>query len=304
MTRITRCPSCDTVYKVGDAQLQQARGWLRCGHCTQAFDSTGLVLAWGPVSGELHHLSPGRAPVVASATVVGEPTSTTRGASERIDLDVFLRTPDRSAPIRSADAELVSFEEALSSFRPIQMPEPRPGGATGPGQFDRSADAQPATVAMSGAAHKSVGFGALATVGLACALLLQLVFVQRSAIVSHWPDTAPGLERACSWLGCQIAALRDPEALVIDSSAIVQRDDDHVLSWTLRNTSSRTLGVTAMEISLLDAQDQVLVRRVVQVSDWGGPETLAPGQVDSAQLAVRIDPVLQVSGYRLLSFYP
>jgi predicted Zn finger-like uncharacterized protein len=297
MTRITRCPSCATVYKVGEAQLQQARGWLRCSHCTQAFDSTGLVLAWGPpISAVPHNLVPDIA--------LGEPTSTTRGASERIDLDVFLRTPDRSTPTRSANSELVAFEEALSSFRPVLMSEPRPGGATDPEQSGRSSDAQPVSVALSGEAQKSLGFGALATVGLACALMLQLVFVQRSAIVSHWPDLGPGLERACSWVGCHIAALRDPEALVIESSAIVQRDNDHVLSWTLRNTSSRTLGLTAMEISLLDAKDQVLVRRVVQVSEWGGPESLAPGEVDAAQLTVRIDPAMTVSGYRLLSFYP
>ena len=29
MNRITRCPSCTTVYQLGDAHLQAAKGWLR-----------------------------------------------------------------------------------------------------------------------------------------------------------------------------------------------------------------------------------------------------------------------------------
>lgn len=46
MSWITRCPACSTTYKVVPDQLKIAQGWLRCGQCQQAFDSTGLVVNW------------------------------------------------------------------------------------------------------------------------------------------------------------------------------------------------------------------------------------------------------------------
>ena len=45
MNRITRCPSCTTVYQLEDAHLQIAQGWLRCGACNHVFDSTGFVFS-------------------------------------------------------------------------------------------------------------------------------------------------------------------------------------------------------------------------------------------------------------------
>jgi predicted Zn finger-like uncharacterized protein len=304
MNRITRCPSCATVYQVCDVQLQQARGWLRCSHCAHVFDSTGLVLDWGPsIASGPPAAAVGFVPVVAIGLVNGEPCATPLGNAERIDLDAFLHTPDPSASSRPASEALASFEQALASFKMPPLQEPGVGLPTGAGQSSPE-DEPPVALAMPKFPPKSVGWEPLATVGLACVLLLQLIFVQRSAIVAHWPAIAPGLERACWWMGCQVEPLRDPKALVIEGSSMVQRDSQHVFSWTLRNTARWAVGVPAVEISLRDAQDQVLLRRVVHASEWGGPASLAPGQADSAQLAVQMDPALPVSGYRLLSFYP
>jgi predicted Zn finger-like uncharacterized protein len=41
---IVSCPHCDTSFQVGDAQLQQAGGRVRCGNCLQVFDgNTGEI---------------------------------------------------------------------------------------------------------------------------------------------------------------------------------------------------------------------------------------------------------------------
>jgi predicted Zn finger-like uncharacterized protein len=39
MTLTTRCPSCSTVFKVAQDQLQLAEGWVRCGRCDEAFEA-------------------------------------------------------------------------------------------------------------------------------------------------------------------------------------------------------------------------------------------------------------------------
>ena len=39
MTLTTRCPSCNTVFKVAQDQLQLAEGWVRCGRCDETFEA-------------------------------------------------------------------------------------------------------------------------------------------------------------------------------------------------------------------------------------------------------------------------
>ena len=46
MTLTTRCPSCNTVFKVSQDQLQLADGWVRCGHCDEAFEAQDALAQW------------------------------------------------------------------------------------------------------------------------------------------------------------------------------------------------------------------------------------------------------------------
>ena len=41
---ISRCPKCDTTFRVTDAQLLVANGKVRCGTCLRIFDATELML--------------------------------------------------------------------------------------------------------------------------------------------------------------------------------------------------------------------------------------------------------------------
>ena len=39
MTLATRCPACDTVFRVVQDQLKVADGWVRCSRCEAVFDA-------------------------------------------------------------------------------------------------------------------------------------------------------------------------------------------------------------------------------------------------------------------------
>lgn len=43
MSLITRCPACDTLFKVVADQLKIAQGWVRCGHCAHVFDASAQL---------------------------------------------------------------------------------------------------------------------------------------------------------------------------------------------------------------------------------------------------------------------
>jgi predicted Zn finger-like uncharacterized protein len=295
MNRITRCPSCTTVYQLGVAHLQAAKGWLRCGACGHVFDSTGLVLRWESAP----DVSAVSAAVSASAETDEAQLSAAKALdvpdlvadpADRIALDGLLKKEDHptSAPARPAQADLAAFEQALSIFKPEPL------------TFEPLANAEKVAAPVPSRAWLAP-YGVM---GLALLLALQLAYVQRDAMVAAWPASEPVIRHVCQSFGCQVEPLRDVEGLVIDSSSLVQRSDDHVLTWSVRNTTRRVVGATAMELSLLDPQGKLVLRTVILPAQAGAPQTLSPGQSWTGSLKVLVSPELVFSDYRLISFYP
>jgi predicted Zn finger-like uncharacterized protein len=279
MNTITCCPSCGTHYQVVTADLQAAQGWLRCGQCGHVFDSTGLVLRWTPAlaASEKPELTP---PLMADDDLVADP-------ADRLVLDDLLKKQDQLTA-KHPSSGLDSFEQALSNFK-TSLPAPVPEGA--PSHSTDSATASPWWMAYS-------------VWVLALGLVLQLGFVKRHAIVASWPESGPVIRHICQSFGCQVSPLRDVEGLVIDSSELIQTDNGHVLRWTIRNQTERPLGTTALEVSLMQDADQLVIRRVLWPEQIGAPEVLAPRQSWSGELALSVDAEKKFSDYRLLSFYP
>lgn len=295
MNWITRCPSCTTIYRLEDAHLQAAKGWLRCGACSHVFDSTGLVLRWAPTPEQPAFSSAvpeSGAPdaVSLSAAQVPQVPDLVADPADRIALEDLLKKEDHSTPVqaRPAQAELADFERALSSFKP----EP---------WTNEPLDSSDEATADVPSRTWLVRFAWLSLVFL---LVLQLTYLQRDVIAAAWPASEPTMRRLCASLGCQISPLRDAEGVVIDSSSLVQRSEDHVLSWSVRNTTRHVLGMTALELSLMDPQGKLVLRTVILPAQTGAPPTLSPGQSWSGSLKVLVSPGLVFSDYRLLSFYP
>jgi predicted Zn finger-like uncharacterized protein len=298
MNRITRCPSCTTVYQLGDAHLQAAKGWLRCGVCGHVFDSAGLVLRWTPAhyvsavssaepaSAAPEDVSLSAVQALHGADMVADPT-------DRIAIEGFLKKEDHSAPfqVRPAQSELAAFEQALSSFKPEPLTlEPL--------------TQQPEKAAVAVPSNSNAWLVPYAVLSLALLLVLQLAYLQRDALVASWPASEPVVRHVCQSFGCQISPLLDADGVVIDSSSLVQRSDDHVLTWSVRNTTRRVVGTTALELSLMDPQGKLVLRTIVLPTQTGAPPTLSSGQSWSGSLKVLVSPGLVFSDYRLLSFYP
>src|SRR6478752_4836797 len=48
MDLFTRCPSCETTFRVTTQQLQASGGQVRCGHCQKIFDAFATLTAQEP----------------------------------------------------------------------------------------------------------------------------------------------------------------------------------------------------------------------------------------------------------------
>ncbi|HEX2544767.1 MAG TPA: DUF3426 domain-containing protein, partial [Ramlibacter sp.] len=148
---------------------------------------------------------------------------------------------------------------------------------------------------------------AFVSLGLAALLLLQVAYQDRDRLALAEPALRPALARMCELLQCTLGPPRQIESIVIDSSGFNRlRADNYRLSFTLRNAARVPVAVPAMELTITDAQDQTIARRVLTPAELGAGEAIAPSGEWSRSVGVALDAggSARVAGYRLLAFYP
>jgi predicted Zn finger-like uncharacterized protein len=143
---------------------------------------------------------------------------------------------------------------------------------------------------------------------LVLTLAAQIAVSQRDRLAAQYPGTTPLLQALCRPMHCQIAPWRHLGAVAIDSSAFVRTGPNGFgFAVTLRNNGSAPIATPALELALIDAQDQPLARRVLNPADWGAPPQLAAyGEFNGAALLTVRGAVdaQAISNYRLAAFYP
>ena len=148
----------------------------------------------------------------------------------------------------------------------------------------------------------------LGAVLLLAALGMQVALTHRSWLAAHAPATAPALNALCAPLGCTVAPYRDLDAILIDSSAFNRTGAASFrFTVTLRNSSAVAVATPALELTLPDAMEQPVVRRVVRAAELHAPPTLgARGEFAGASALdlVGVDNASAITGYRVVAFYP
>lgn len=138
------------------------------------------------------------------------------------------------------------------------------------------------------------------------ALALQVAVQERDRIAALDARARPWLTKLCVPLQCDIAPQRQIADVVIDSSSFNKaRGDSYQLTLAMKSKASIALAMPAVELTLTDAQDQPVLRRVLLPADMGAPSELpARGEWSTAVSVVVTTGGARVAGYRLLAFYP
>ena len=150
----------------------------------------------------------------------------------------------------------------------------------------------------------------LATLGFALSsvLALQVLIQERDEVASALPWLAPSLKVLCQPLNCSLRPQKNIDTILIDNSAFAKLTQDSFrLSLVLRNKSATPVAFPALELTLIDAQDEVLVRRVLLSEElFASADSIEPGADWSPSVEVLLPAAvaLRTSGYRLLAFYP
>jgi predicted Zn finger-like uncharacterized protein len=144
---------------------------------------------------------------------------------------------------------------------------------------------------------------------LLLALAAQAVYAFRDTLAARYPGMRPALVSACGVLGCKVGLPANIDKLVIETGELTTLGGN-AYSYTtlLRNEGALVQAWPSIELTLHDADDKPLVRRVF------GPKDYLPARVpQAAGIAARAEqPVrlhfrlegLEPSGYHIAVFYP
>jgi len=165
-------------------------------------------------------------------------------------------------------------------------------------------------------ARRGIGFvdrhGPLAlAIAALLALLLgaQWTIAERSMIAARVPAVAPALSTVLAPFGLEIGLPRDLGSLTIESFELRASGTPGVLAMSalLRNRADYGVQWPSMQLTLTDAGNRVLVRKVLGPDDYlresRGGEGLPPRAEWPVRLALEADD-LQPAGYSVVLFYP
>ncbi len=136
---------------------------------------------------------------------------------------------------------------------------------------------------------------------------LQWTIDQRDWLAAREPRLTPLLEQLCRPVGCTVEPYRNLNAIVIDGSSF-QRGPANAfqLSFTLRNNDDVPVATPSLELTLTDAQDQMLSRRALRAQDFSASRTLPAHGEFTGTSAFTVDSPdpSAIVGYRVMAFYP
>jgi len=151
---------------------------------------------------------------------------------------------------------------------------------------------------------------AFACLALVVVLAVQIAHAYRGELALLWPGSRPWLGALCREPRCTIPLPQHADLVSIESSELAaERAAAGVLtlSGVLRNRAQFAQALPSLEITLTDAQDRALARRVLVPRDYLGDRAGRDGVFAAgSELSFRLHidaSGLGASGYRLYVFY-
>jgi predicted Zn finger-like uncharacterized protein len=271
----TRCPQCETVFRVTPQQLQASSGQVRCGKCQEVFD------AFAALSAQLPAPEPRAAPSPPGPQPAGP------------DGPAGRRSGAASAAALAAERAAASQADAVMPGEPVTLTLP-----------DELFGAPPVPAARR-------GLWAGGSLLLLAALAAQAIWFFPGELLARLPTAEPQVRTFCAWTGCRVALPRLPDQLFIEASDLQMLDparpSEVLLTATIRNRAPRAQAFPLLELTLTNALNEPTARKVF------GPEVYLASGFDRARglgadqevsLRLYLDTgAVKATGYRLYLFF-
>lgn len=307
MAMVTRCPACDTVFRVSPPQLQARNGTVRCGRCLTVFDGFQTL----STASNLGTPEPAAPDGGASNASPAEPAMSDAEAVETAATE-YEPVPLPPPPEPAFKLESVSATELAAAAGPIPEPAAKSGIAEEAGDYGPAPEQLTIedhlfleeTREAKARSRRLWGAGAAL---LLLALATQAVYAYRGEIAAYYPGVRPYLARMCGTLRCAIVLPQRPRVIAIEASDLQATDPARPgvihLTATLRNHGSYDVGFPALDLVLTNTRDHTLARRIFLPRDYleAGRDPGA-GIPANAEMTINLDldtGDLNAAGFRL-----
>jgi predicted Zn finger-like uncharacterized protein len=289
MVMATRCPSCETVFRVTPQQMQARQGQVRCGRCMTVFDGFRSLTT-----------------LPDGATVESAAATDTAGAAPEPAVNpgsaARAGAADETAASASSEFGLEPAEEAPAPAGTTLYPATAVHAPVGPGiatDLDEEG-------AFSGPAHGTWPW-AVGIAILLVALAGQAAYLYRSELAAQYPVLKPTLFELCRLAGCSVPLPQRPRLINIEASDLQivdpARPEVIQLTATLRNHAGHEVGFPALDLVLTNQRDHTLARRIFLPAEYLDPARDPNAGIPAkGEVTVHVDldtGTLGAAGFRL-----
>lgn len=274
----TRCPQCQTVFRVTAALLKARNGQVRCGRCQHVF------------RGDQHLVD-------RPERKIERPAGTPRKRSSR-------------KPARPAAPEATAAVPELSTVATAAV-APTAGAGVRPPKSAPDDSGGPAVLLRPQRAGTGAIFWGITSLVLVLILMAQVVMFYGAQLVRAQPALKPAIELACRALPCRHRLVIDMHRLdLVDSAVTPHPRYDRALrvQATLVNRAEYVQPYPLLEVTLLNSQGQVVARRAYKPNEYlPKPQRSDGGLLPQVAVAIKLDitgPGTEASGYEILLLPP
>jgi len=273
---ITRCPNCNTSFRVTPEQLKAVQGKVRCGQCQHVFNAIDTLLETSVEAS----LTPAPLPdLLEPEGFPCEPSLFTEPVESAL---VDLQSTDEPDVESTADSD-----EPAQEIEPLLHEEPP-------------------------SRRRLTWVWAVAAVFALLLLVLQVLVHFRVELGVLLPDSKPLLRAVCKPLDCILPLPRIGDLISIESSDLRPAPDGQlILTATLKNRAPFAQTYPHLELTLTDTDDQAILRKVLAPEDYLPKDfKIDAGFARNGEIPVTLAVVHEhaanaaAAGYRLYLFYP
>ena len=301
---LTRCPACETHFRVTAEQLKARAGRVRCGECQHVFNALDslieepmLVAAQPAPASPLQSV----APVLSGAEAV----PAAHPDVEELEIAVPPAPTPEPIPALVADEQ-----QDLATALPLEAEEPPAPEATEAAEPEAGVPDWSETFPEPPPPPRRWPW-VIGSLAASAAIGLQAAVAFRVELAVLWPETRPALVALCDFADCEVGLPTKAALVSIEASDLVP-DKEHAgrlaLTTTLKNRAPFAQQFPHLELTLTDTADKAIARKVLAPTDYLPPKTaFANGMLPNADIlvAIGVDPgEMTASGYRLYLFYP
>lgn len=338
MKGTTRCPHCNTRFRIAEAQLTAHQGRVRCGQCHQAFDALPSFIQEQAEPAAASIETPGIAAQAAPSIPAAEITKPVEPVDQHIEapVEICAAPMPAEAPAEATGVEFSTTDDTPAAISSVEADIAHAAGHLHLPDESVDTESQPPThdaivldetidkpVAGASAflAAEEAAFGAtpakgrrwpwISGIALSVILLLaQSAYFFRVGLAVKLPALKPVLVEYCRLLNCTVPLPRDSALISIESSGL-DADTEHAnlitLNALLRNRAGHTQGFPMLSLTLNDSHDKPLARRLFLPAEYlPNDESEPSGFAANHEISVKLHldtTDLKAAGYRLELFY-